>query len=170
MVYAGDSERTQEDTMKKFFAVIAFLAMAGAAFGLGNRQSMTEEEALALIDQKVVELKLQLQDGEAAQEAFKAMVQAGARVQEALKIVNKALEDGLRVREMNEIALRMRAMIGQGLSAGKCEDAAQDMVRLMIRDRLRLEDGEGDGTQTRTQESTGPGPVGGVTPAPAGKP
>lgn len=154
--------------MKRVVAIIGMLALTVAAFGLGNRQGMTEEEALALIDQKVMELKLTLEEGEASKEALKAIVQAGARVQEALKIINQALDDGLRVQEMNEIALRMRSMAGEGLSEGNCEDAARNMVQLMVQERLRAEEGDGEGTKTQKAESAGPGPAANETGA--GKP
>lgn len=153
--------------MKKIVAIVACLAMAGAAFGLGARQSMTEEEALAAIDQKVAELGLRLEEAQAAEQAFIAIAQAGVRVREALRIVNEGLEDGLRLREMNQIAVRARELRGEGLAEGKVEEALRSMTRTMTQERVRVEEGTqaGQGSAGSGAQPAGPG-----APSSPGKP
>jgi hypothetical protein len=82
--------------MKKRLFALLMLALGVLAFGLGAREALTEDEALALIDQKLVQLDATLEDRAAAGEAFQALVQARVRVQNAYKIVADAIEGGLR--------------------------------------------------------------------------
>lgn len=148
--------------MKKIVAIVACLAMAGAAFGLGSRQSMTEEDALAAIDQKVAELGLRLEEAQAAEQAFIAITQAGVRIREALRIVNEGLEDGLRLREMNQIAVRARELRGEGLGEAKVEEALRTMTRTMTQERVRAEEGTqaGPGSAGSGAQPAGPGAPG----------
>lgn len=153
--------------MKKIVAIVACLAMAGAAFGLGARQTMSEEEALAAIDQKAAELGLRLEEAQAAEQAFMAIAQAGVRVRDALRIVNEGLEDGLRLREMNQIAVRARELQGEGLGEAKVEEALRTMARTMTQERVRAEEGTqtGQGSAGGDAQPAGPG-----APSSPGKP
>ena len=144
--------------MKRLVTMAVLLATGALVFAMGTRQSMTEDEALALIDQKIIDMNLTLEDADAAEEAFTAMIEAKVQVRNAFRIVSDALDGGLKAREMTELAVQTRLRIQQGLSAGGCEDAARDMVRERIRtmEQERLQDGTGEGVPA------GPGvPAGG---------
>lgn len=142
--------------MKKLIVVVVLLAMGMAVFALGTRQAMTQDEALALIDQKAIELNLSIGDKNATEDAFMALIEAKVQVRNAFQIVSGALDEGLKNMEMTQLATQIRDRIKQGQSAGQCEDAAKDMIR----ERIRLREGElnGETKQTETQgvpESTG---------------
>jgi hypothetical protein len=158
----------QEVYMKRFIAVTVLIAIGSLAFALGNREQLTEEEALALIDQKVAELQLTLEESEAAEQAFLAILAAGGRIKQALAVVTKALDDGLEAEAMNEIAVQMRARIGEELSAGKSEAAAREMAQEKVRE-LRGgqsdDDDEEDGGKPETLPAGSPGPAVPGTPA-----
>jgi len=146
----------QEVCMKRFIALAVLFAIGSMAFALGARDQMTEEEALALIDQKVAELQLTLEESEAAEQAFLAIVAAGGRIKQALAVVRAALDDGLRAKEMNEIAVRMRARIGEELSAGKSEAAAREMAQQKVRELRSGLSGDEEGSMPETVPA-GPG-------------
>jgi hypothetical protein len=142
--------------MKRVIAVLVFIALGSMVFALGAREGMTEEEAIAKIEEKVAALQLTLEEAEAAEQAFQAMVATRARIRNALDIVIDALDEGLRAQDMNELTIQLRARINEELSAGQSEDAARDMVQERI--RLRTQDGTGEpvgtATQTKTQTQT----------------
>ncbi|HPE36163.1 MAG TPA: hypothetical protein PK625_03375 [Spirochaetales bacterium] len=133
--------------MKKTLTVLLFMALAVSAFAMGARQAMTEDEALAMIDAKVTELELTLEDSQAAKEAFAAMVEAQVRVENAFRVVSDAMDGGLKAKEMTALAEQVRQRSKAGGSAGECEEAAKLMVREQIRtrDQAQLKDGSGDG-------------------------
>lgn len=147
--------------MKRVIAVLAFITIGSMVFALGAREGMTKEEAIAKIEEKIVAMQLTLEDSEATEQAFQAMVATGARIRNALEIVSNALDEGLRTKDMNELTVRLRARINQELSAGKSEDAARDMVQEQIRERIQDGSGEGTGeaagtaTKTTSQTQTG---------------
>lgn len=134
--------------MKRLMTMTMLLAMGALAFAMGARESMTKDQALALIDQKIADMRLNVQDADAAEDALNAMIEAKVQVREAFRIVSDALDGGLKAAEMTELAVQTRLRFRQGLSAGACEDAARDMVRERTRtmDQQRLQDGTGEGT------------------------
>lgn len=146
--------------MKKRLFALLMLALGVLAFGLGSRQAITEEEALALIDQKLIQLEATLEDRGAAEEAFKALVQARVRVENAYRIVAEAIEGGLRAAEMTALRTQTQAKLAAGASSGDCEDAAKLMVREQVRTVEQLR------TQTKDQAKTGESKPG--VPEPAG--
>jgi hypothetical protein len=146
--------------MKKQLIALLMLALGALAFGLGAREALTEDEALALIDQKLVQLDATLEDRAAAGEAFQALVQAHVRVQNAYKILSDAIEGGLRYEEMTALRTQTQAKLAAGASSGACEDAAKAMVRERVRTMEQLR------TQTKDQVQTEESKPG--VPAPAG--
>lgn len=156
--------------MKRLIAMTVLIAIGSMAFALGNREQLTEEEALALIDQKIAELQLTLEESEAAEQAFLAILAAGGRIKQALAVVTDALEDGLEAEGMNEIAIRMRARVGEELSAGKSESAAREMAREKVRELRGGQSGDDEETdEAGSKPETAPAgpsdPVGPGTPA-----
>jgi hypothetical protein len=149
--------------MKKLIAALVFITIGTMVFALGAREGMTEEEAIAKIEERTAALQLTLEDAEAAEQAFQAIVATGARIRNALGIVTDALEEGLRARDMNELTIRLRARINEKLSAGESEKAARAMVQEQLRLRVRDESGEASGTASQVQTRTG-------TPAASGTP
>ncbi|HAE20780.1 MAG TPA: hypothetical protein DCG47_00430 [Spirochaetaceae bacterium] len=135
--------------MKKQLIALLMLVLGVLAFGLGARQALTEEEALALIDQKLIRLEATLEDRAAAEEAFQALVQARVRVQNAYRIVSDAIEGGLRAKEMTALRTQTQAKLAAGASSGDCEDAAKAMVREQLRAMEQLR------TQSKDQTKTG---------------
>jgi hypothetical protein len=146
--------------MKKRLFALLMLALGVLAFGLGAREALTEDEALALIDQKLIQLDATLEDRAAAGEAFQALVQARVRVQNAYKIVSDAIEGGLRYEEMTALRTQTQAKLAAGASSAACEDAAKAMVREQVRTMEQLR------TQTKDQVKTEESKPG--VPAPAG--
>jgi hypothetical protein len=146
--------------MKKRLFALLMLALGVLAFGLGAREALTEDEALALIDQKLVQLDATLEDRAAAGEALQALVQARVRVQNAYKVVSDAIDGGLRAAEMTALRTQTQAKLAAGASSGDCEDAAKAMVREQIRTTEQLR------TQTNYQAKNEEGKPG--VPAPAG--
>jgi hypothetical protein len=138
--------------MKRVIAVLVFITIGTMVFALGAREGMTEEEAIAKIEEKVTAMALTLEEAEAAEQAFQAIVATGARIRNALDIVTDALDEGLRTQDMNELTVQLRARINEELSAGQSEDAARDMVQERI--RLRTQDGTGEPIGTATQTKT----------------
>lgn len=139
--------------MKRLIALVVLVTVGTMAFARGAREQMTEEEALVLIDQKIAELQLTLEESEASEQAFLAIVAAGARIKQALTIVTDALDDGLEARAMNEIAVQMRARVGDELSAGKSEDAAREMARERVRE---LKSTQPDEDENNSKPSSAP--------------
>lgn len=145
--------------MKRLITVVVLIAMGGLVFAMGAKAPMTQDEAIALIDQKVATLQLTADDGAAAKEALTVMIQARIRVENAYRIVSDALDGGLRTQDMLMLATQTRQRIQQGQSAKLCEQAAQEMVQQRTRTELQTRTGAGqsNGSQTGTETTTGTG-------------
>ncbi len=147
--------------MKKLITMVALIVMGGLVFAMGAKAPMTQDEAIALIDQKIATMQLTLDDGAAAKEALTAMIQARIRVENAYRIVSDALDGGLRVQDMLMLATQTRQRIQQGQSAKLCEEAAQEMVQQRTRAQTELqtrtETGLSAGSQAGAAGSTGTG-------------
>jgi len=145
--------------MKRLITVVVLIAMGGLVFAMGAKAPMTQDEAIALIDQKIATLQLTADDGAAAKEALTVMIQARIRVENAYRIVSDALDGGLRTQDMLMLATQTRQRIQQGQSAKLCEEAAQEMVQQRTRTELQTRTGTGqsNGTQTGSETATGTG-------------
>ncbi|MBN2874194.1 MAG: hypothetical protein JXM71_03790 [Spirochaetales bacterium] len=136
--------------MKKLLIATMALAMTGAVWAQELEEPASAEEALALIAGHAERLKLTLEDSKAAEQALLAMVQAGIRVQNAFRLINDALDGGLREKELTQLAEQVRFRDRQGQSADQCETAAMTMVREQVRTKAAT----GTATQTKTQTQT----------------
>mgnify|MGYP001232418568 CR=1 FL=1 len=145
--------------MKRLITVVVLIAMGGLVFAMGAKAPMTQDEAIALIDQKIATLQLTADDGAAAKEALTVMIQARIRVENAYRIVSDALDGGLRTQDMLMLSTQTRQRIQQGQSAKLCEEAAQEMVQQRTRTELQTRTGAGqsNGTQTGSETATGTG-------------
>ncbi|HUW70231.1 MAG TPA: hypothetical protein VMX33_08345 [bacterium] len=149
--------------MKRLMTVVVLIAMGGLVFAMGAKAPMTQDEALALIDQKIATMQLTTEDGAAAKEALTVMVQARIQVENAYRIVSDALDGGLRTQDMLMLTTQTRQRIQQGQSAKLCEQAAQAMVQERTRTQTELqtqtrtEAGQSGGTQAGSETSTGTG-------------
>jgi cell pole-organizing protein PopZ len=90
-----------------------------------------------------------------------------------MAVVTDALDDGLEAEALNEIAARMRARIGEDLSAGKSETAAREMAQEKVRE-LKAEQSKAgssaDGSQPTTVPVVPGGPVSPDAPVSPGAP
>jgi len=135
--------------MKRLLSMVVLVVMGGLVFAMGAKAPMTQDEAIALIDQKIATMQLTADDGVAAKEALTVMIQARIRVENAFRIVSDALDGGLRTQDMQMLATQTRQRVQQGQSAKLCEAAAQEMVQQRTRTQSELQ------TQTKTQTEAG---------------
>lgn len=157
--------------MKKFWMFVACLAIAGSAFALGNRETMTEEEALAFINQKVTDLGLTLEDAEAASQAFLAMHQAGLRVSDALTLIGQALDEGVVAENFKGIAVQARTMAAEGKTARELQSGMKAMVQEQLKtasNRSGSATGSADGSGAGQQAGQPAAPAPAPAPAPTG--
>jgi len=145
--------------MKRVLVLLACSLLATSLFALGNRESLTEEEALARIDQKIASLGLTLTDAKAAEQAFTAILGAGLQIRNALAIVTDALDDGSEAAELNEVATLAKQLQNEG----RDPRAFEKEVRAKLTDRTPV--------QAQTRENTAGSTDSAVPPAaPAGSP
>ena len=135
--------------MKRLLSMVVLVVMGGLVFAMGAKAPMTQDEAIALIDQKIATMQLTADDGVAAKKALTVMIQARIRVENAFRIVSDALDGGLKSQDMLELTTRTRERIKLGDSAKQCELAAQEMVPQPTRTQSELQ------TQTKTQTEAG---------------
>ncbi len=140
--------------MKRLIAIVVMLAIAGIAFAQDVVEPATEKEGIALIKQQAAQLRLAWRDRTAATAALKEMVKARISAENAWRLVSGALDQGLKAREMKELATQVQLGAKQGLSPEECETAVQAMVREQVREREQTSSGATDKTQTQTQAST----------------
>ncbi len=138
--------------LKKLMIVIALLAIGTMAFALGARESMTEDEALAALELKIVELGLTDEEAVAVREAFYALEEGGFQARQALRLAEDCLEEGLRTQEMLQLAEQVRLRTKAGDSLEKLEE----MVRERIRTATRA-GGNGNGQVPGGAEGAGAG-------------
>lgn len=141
--------------MKRLLTMVVLIAVGGLVFAMGAKAPMTQDEAIALIDQKVATMQLTAEDGAAAKEALTVMVQARIRVENAFRIVSDALDGGLRTQDMLMLATQTRQRIQQGQSAKLCEQAAQEMVQQRTRTQSELQTQSQTRTQTEASKTGG---------------
>lgn len=145
--------------MKKLMLVIALLAAGTLTFALGARESMTEDEALAALEVKIVELGLTNEEATAVREAFYALEEGGFQARQALRLTEDCLDEGLRTREMLQLTEQVRLRTKDGDSVEKLEA----MVRERIRTATRA-GGNGNGQVPGGTEGSGAGTGAGLKP------
>ena len=119
--------------MKKLMLVVALLTAGTLAFAMGARESMTEDEALAALELKIVELGLTDEEAAAVREAFYALEEGGIQARQALRLADDCLDEGLRTREMLQLAEQVRLRVKDGDSLEKLEEMVRERIRTATR-------------------------------------
>ena len=115
--------------------IIKYVAVGILTMGLGlsNAWAMTQDEAKALVQQHAAAKHLKAADVSEALTTLKNLIEKNVPVEHAYDVVNTCVEQGIRGKELAEIAKSLEREVAKGVPS----DKAAEHARARIQERVQ---------------------------------